>query len=72
MSGLSAWLDRRQFLKADRNGRTRVRGRRLPPSRKARNETLLVVQELGPNSLDMQGVGSNQTVNGLPGIATTG
>ncbi|MEO8320285.1 MAG: ABC transporter substrate-binding protein, partial [Bradyrhizobium sp.] len=28
-------------------------------------ETLLVVQELGPNSLDMQGVGSNQTVNGL-------
>jgi peptide/nickel transport system substrate-binding protein len=31
----------------------------------ARSETLLVVQELGPNSLDMQGVGSNQTVNGL-------
>ena len=31
----------------------------------ARPETLLVVQELGPNSLDMQGVGSNQTVNGL-------
>ena len=30
-----------------------------------RAETLLVVQELGPNSLDMQGVGSNQTVNGL-------
>ncbi|MFX4865079.1 hypothetical protein ABTB62_20060, partial [Acinetobacter baumannii] len=30
-----------------------------------RSETLLVVQELGPNSLDMQGVGSNQTVNGL-------
>ena len=24
-----------------------------------------MVQELGPNSLDMQGVGSNQTVNGL-------
>jgi peptide/nickel transport system substrate-binding protein len=31
----------------------------------ARGETLLVVQELGPNSRDMQGVGSNQTVNGL-------
>ena len=31
----------------------------------SRSETLLVVQELGPNSLDMQGVGSNQTVNGL-------
>src|SRR3954464_3312081 len=30
-----------------------------------RAETLLVVQELGPNSLDMQGIGSNQTVNGL-------
>ena len=37
-----------------------------------RAETLLVVQELSPNSLDMQGVGSNQTVKGLPGIATTG
>ena len=31
----------------------------------ARSETLLVVQELGPNSLDMHGVGSNQTVNGF-------
>jgi peptide/nickel transport system substrate-binding protein len=31
----------------------------------SRAETLLVVQELGANSLDMQGVGSNQTVNGL-------
>jgi peptide/nickel transport system substrate-binding protein len=31
----------------------------------SRGETLVVVQELGPNSLDMQGVGSNQTVNGL-------
>ena len=30
-----------------------------------RAETLVLVQELGPNSLDMQGVGSNQTVNGL-------
>ncbi|MHC2687466.1 ABC-type transport system substrate-binding protein [Bradyrhizobium diazoefficiens] len=38
-----------------------------PPFARAqgRSETLLVVQELGPNSLDMQGVGSNQTVNGL-------
>src|SRR3954468_1589056 len=34
-------------------------------SAQGRSETLLVVQELGPNSLDMQGVGSNQTVNGL-------
>src|SRR3954464_5588725 len=30
-----------------------------------RAEGLAVVQELGPNSLDMHGVGSNQTVNGL-------
>ena len=35
------------------------------PQPKGVAETLLVVQELGPNSLDMQGVGSNQTVNGL-------
>src|SRR3954454_21210740 len=34
-------------------------------SAQGRSETLLVVQELGPNSLDMQGVGSNQSVNGL-------
>lgn len=34
-------------------------------SAQTRGETLLVVQELGPNSLDMHGVGSNQTVNGL-------
>ena len=30
-----------------------------------RGDVLLLVQELGPNSLDMHGVGSNQTVNGL-------
>jgi len=28
-----------------------------------RNETLLLVQEYGPNSLDMQGIGSSQPVN---------
>src|SRR6516225_10026417 len=42
-------------------------GMALAPSfawAQGRAETLLVVQELGPNSLDMQGVGSNQTVNG--------
>src|SRR5690606_30292614 len=37
----------------------------LPVYAQSRAETLLVVQELGPNSLDMHGVGSNQTVNGL-------
>ena len=33
-----------------------------PPTRK---ETLLVVEEYGPNSLDMQGIGSAQPVNGV-------
>ena len=37
----------------------------LPVFAQSRADTLLVVQELGPNSLDMHGVGSNQTVNGL-------
>lgn len=30
-----------------------------------RSETLLLVQEYGPNSLDMQGIGSSQPVNGV-------
>lgn len=36
-----------------------------PAFAQARGDTLLIVQELGPNSLDMQGAGANQTVNGL-------
>ena len=31
----------------------------------SRSETLLLVQEYGPNSLDMQGIGSSQPVNGV-------
>ena len=31
----------------------------------SRNETLVLVQEYGPNSLDMQGIGSSQPVNGV-------
>src|SRR4051795_8096507 len=31
----------------------------------SRAETLLLVQEYGPNSLDMQGIGSAQPVNGV-------
>ena len=31
----------------------------------SRTETLLLVQEYGPNSLDMQGIGSAQPVNGV-------
>ena len=30
-----------------------------------RSETLILVQEYGPNSLDMQGIGSSQPVNGV-------
>jgi peptide/nickel transport system substrate-binding protein len=30
-----------------------------------RNETLILVQEYGPNSMDMQGIGSAQPVNGV-------
>ena len=30
-----------------------------------RNETLVLVQEYGPNSMDMQGIGAAQPVNGV-------
>jgi len=30
-----------------------------------RNETLILVQEYGPNSMDMQGIGAAQPVNGV-------
>ena len=58
-------LDRRTFLQA-----TLAAGAAtcVSPSlvvAQGRGDVLLLVQELGPNSLDMHGVGSNQTVNGL-------
>ena len=58
--GLNAF-DRRDFLKiVSSAGAALV----MPGvvSAQGRAETLVIVQELGPNSLDMQGVGSNQTV----------
>jgi peptide/nickel transport system substrate-binding protein len=59
-------LDRREFLALTLAGATAASfGAGRPASAQSRAETLLLVQELGPNSLDMQGVGSNQTVNGL-------
>jgi peptide/nickel transport system substrate-binding protein len=59
-------LDRRGFLGLTLVGAAAASfGTSGPASGQSRAETLLVVQELGPNSLDMQGVGSNQTVNGL-------
>jgi len=57
--------DRRQVLQAMLGAGAALPFGGLPVYAQSRAETLLVVQELGPNSLDMHGVGSNQTVNGL-------
>src|ERR1700748_298294 len=65
MSNPSPLLNRRHFLQASLAGATVVAFHGSDAAAQSRAETLLVVQELGPNSLDMQGVGSNQTVNGL-------
>ena len=58
-------LNRRNFLRTSLAGASAAALGVGPAKTQGRSETLLVVQELGPNSLDMQGVGSNQTVNGL-------
>ncbi|MBR1268273.1 ABC transporter substrate-binding protein [Bradyrhizobium sp. AUGA SZCCT0222] len=65
MSHSSFFLSRRQFLQTTLAGATAAGFHGSDVAAQGRSETLLVVQELGPNSLDMQGVGSNQTVNGL-------
>jgi peptide/nickel transport system substrate-binding protein len=57
-------LDRREFLQATLLAGAASAFPSLASSQ-SRAEVLLLVQELGPNSLDMHGVGSNQTVNGL-------
>jgi len=59
------FLNRRRFLQSSLAGATAAALRVSDAEAQGRAETLLVVQELSPNSLDMQGVGSNQTVNGL-------
>ena len=56
-------LNRRNFLQASLGGVSAAALSTGAAEAQGRSETLLVVQELGPNSLDMQGVGSNQTVN---------
>ena len=58
-------LDRRQVLQAMLGAGAALPFGGLPVYAQSRADTLLVVQELGPNSLDMHGVGSDQTVNGL-------
>jgi peptide/nickel transport system substrate-binding protein len=65
MSALSPLLNRRHFLQTTLATASVAAFRISDADAQARSETLLVVQELGPNSLDMQGIGSNQTVNGL-------
>jgi peptide/nickel transport system substrate-binding protein len=58
-------LDRRELIALTLAGVAGVPFALRPAAAQNRMETLILVQELGPNSLDMQGVGSNQTVNGL-------
>ena len=59
------FLNRRHFLQTTLAGASVAAFGISDAEAQGRAETLLVVQELGANSLDMQGVGSNQTVNGL-------
>lgn len=65
MSVSPFFLNRRHFLQTTLAGASVAAFGTSDVEAQARAETLLVVQELVPNSLDMQGVGSNQTVNGL-------
>ncbi|HVG50987.1 MAG TPA: ABC transporter substrate-binding protein [Xanthobacteraceae bacterium] len=58
-------VNRRRFLQATLAAGAATSFRTPAAFAQSRAETLVLVQELGPNSLDMQGVGSNQTVNGL-------
>jgi peptide/nickel transport system substrate-binding protein len=65
MSISTTVLNRRHFLHTALAGASAASFGVREVHAQSRAETLLIVQELGPNSLDMQGVGSNQTVNGL-------
>src|SRR4051812_36113581 len=64
-------MDRRDILKAALGAPLVVPlaapgiGEAAAQTAPTRNETLLLVQEYGPNSLDMQGIGSSQPVNGV-------
>ena len=60
-------MDRRTFLTASAAALTApMLGSSTAEAQSAsRAETLLLVQEYGPNSMDMQGLGSSQPVNGV-------
>jgi peptide/nickel transport system substrate-binding protein len=66
------FVDRRRFLQGLSGAAALAAPLAAPSLRSARaqtaptrSETLLLVQEYGPNSLDMQGIGSSQPVNGV-------
>ena len=56
-------MDRRTFVAAA--GAALAVRPALAQTAPTRAETLLIVQEYGPNSLDMQGIGASQPVNGV-------
>ena len=59
-------MDRRTFLATSTAtlAAPMLGARRAEAQAPTRAETLLLVQEYGPNSMDMQGIGSSQPVNG--------
>ncbi|UFN51199.1 ABC transporter substrate-binding protein [Roseomonas sp. OT10] len=60
-------MQRRDLLKATAGASLAAPALSRPAAAQApsRRETLLLVQEYGPNSMDMQGIGSSQPVNGV-------
>ena len=61
-------MDRRTFLTGAASGAVLASvpaAAQAPSAPPTRAETLLIVQEYGPNSLDMQGIGAAQPVNGV-------
>ncbi len=60
-------MDRRRFLAGSTAALAAPFAAPTPAGAQAaaRAETLLLVQEYGPNSMDMQGIGASQPVNGV-------
>src|SRR5260370_40545664 len=60
-------MKRRSFLKVAGGAALAAPALRRAQAQAAptRNETLVLVQESGPNSMDMQGLGASQPVNGV-------
>ncbi len=62
--GMSS-ISRRAFVAATAAAAAAASGPVRAQTSPGRKDTLVVVQEYGPNSLDMQGIGSSQPVNGV-------